>query len=62
MWTIFLPEEGSASALLLVGSGGGVERRSTTMAKYLLQVASTSEAWAAQVRNPQNRVEAIRVV
>jgi len=32
------------------------------MAKYLFQATYTSEAWAAQVRNPQNRVEAIRPV
>ncbi|HEU4759688.1 MAG TPA: GYD domain-containing protein [Dehalococcoidia bacterium] len=30
------------------------------MARYLLQAAYTSEAWAAQVKSPQNRVEAIR--
>ncbi len=32
------------------------------MAKYLFQASYTSEAWAAQVRNPQNRVEVIRPV
>jgi uncharacterized protein with GYD domain len=32
------------------------------MACYLFQAASTSEAWAVRVRNPQNRVEAIRPV
>jgi uncharacterized protein with GYD domain len=32
------------------------------MAKYLLQAAYTSEAWAAQLQNPQNRVEVIRPV
>jgi uncharacterized protein with GYD domain len=32
------------------------------MAHYLFQVSYTSEAWAAQVSNPQNRVEAIRPV
>ena len=32
------------------------------MAKYLFQAAYTSEAWAAQLQNPQNRVEAIRPV
>ena len=26
---------------------------------YLFQVAYTSEAWAAQVQNPQNRMEAV---
>jgi len=30
------------------------------MAFYLLQVAYTSEAWAALVKNPQNRIEAVR--
>ena len=30
------------------------------MAHYLVQVAYTPEAWAAQVKNPQNRVEAVR--
>jgi uncharacterized protein with GYD domain len=32
------------------------------MAKYLFQATYTSEAWAAQVCNPQNRVEAVRPV
>jgi len=32
------------------------------MAKYLFQAAYTSEAWAAQLQHPQNRVEAIRPV
>jgi uncharacterized protein with GYD domain len=32
------------------------------MAKYLFQATYTSEAWAAQVHNPQNRVEALRPV
>ena len=32
------------------------------MAKYLVQAAYTSEAWAAQLQNPQNRVEVIRPV
>jgi len=27
---------------------------------YLLQVAYTPDAWAAQLKNPQNRIEAIR--
>jgi uncharacterized protein with GYD domain len=30
------------------------------MAHYLLQVAYTSEAWAAMVKKPQNRAEAVR--
>ena len=30
------------------------------MARYLFQAAYTSEAWAALVKNPQNRVEAVR--
>ena len=30
------------------------------MPHYLIQLAYTPEAWAAQLRNPQNRVEAIR--
>ena len=30
------------------------------MAKYLFQVTYTSEAWAAQVQNPQNRIEVVR--
>jgi uncharacterized protein with GYD domain len=29
------------------------------VAKYLLQVAYTPEAWAAQIKNPQNRVEVV---
>jgi len=32
------------------------------MARYMFQGAYTSEAWAVQVRNPQNRVEVIRPV
>jgi uncharacterized protein with GYD domain len=32
------------------------------MPPYLFQAAYTSEAWAVQVSNPQNRVEAIRSV
>ena len=32
------------------------------MAHYLIEVAYTSEAWAAQVSSPQNRIEAIRPV
>ena len=32
------------------------------MARYLIEVAYTGEAWATQVRNPQNRMEAIRPV
>lgn len=30
------------------------------MARYLVQVAYTPEAWAAQLKNPRNRMEAIR--
>jgi uncharacterized protein with GYD domain len=29
------------------------------MPRYLLQVAYTPEAWAAQLKNPQNRVEIV---
>ena len=29
------------------------------MAKYLLQVSYTSDAWAAMVKNPQNRLAAV---
>ena len=32
------------------------------MAKYLVQAAYTSEAWAAQISNPQNRLEAVGAV
>jgi uncharacterized protein with GYD domain len=32
------------------------------MAHYLLQAAYTSDAWAAQVSHPQNRMEVIRPV
>src|SRR5690242_12773770 len=32
------------------------------MAHYLMQVAYTPEAWASMVKNPQNRVEAVRPV
>jgi uncharacterized protein with GYD domain len=32
------------------------------MARYLVQVAYTSEGWAALVRHPQNRLEAVRPV
>ena len=30
------------------------------MAHYLVQIAYTSESWAAQLKNPQNRVEIVR--
>ncbi len=29
------------------------------MARYLIQVSYTSESWAAQVKDPQNRLEAV---
>ncbi len=32
------------------------------MAYYLIQVAYTREAWAAMVKNPQNREEAVKPV
>jgi uncharacterized protein with GYD domain len=32
------------------------------MARYLFQASYTNEAWAAQVSNPQNRIEVIRPV
>ena len=32
------------------------------MALYLFQGAYTSEAWAAQIRNPQNRVALVQPV
>ena len=32
------------------------------MARYLFQAAYTSEAWAAQVKNPQNRIDVVRPV
>ena len=32
------------------------------MSKYLLMGSYTSEAWAAQVKNPQNRLEAVTPV
>jgi uncharacterized protein with GYD domain len=32
------------------------------MARYLFQAAYTSDAWAAQVQNPQNRLEVVRPV
>ena len=32
------------------------------MAYYLLQLAYTPEGWAAQLQNPQDRVEAVRPV
>jgi uncharacterized protein with GYD domain len=30
------------------------------MAHYMLQVAYTADSWATQVKNPQNRIEAVR--
>jgi hypothetical protein len=30
------------------------------MAHYLVQLAYTPEAWAAQLKNPQSRVEIVR--
>ena len=32
------------------------------MPHYLFQVAYTAEAWAAQIRNPQNRLDVVRPV
>jgi uncharacterized protein with GYD domain len=32
------------------------------MASYMIQVAYTPEAWASLVKNPQNRMEAVRPV
>jgi len=32
------------------------------MPHYLIQAAYTSEAWAAMVKNPQDRIEAVRPV
>ena len=32
------------------------------MAYYLIQLAYTPEAWGTQIRNPQNRIEAVRPV
>ena len=32
------------------------------MARYLFQASYTSEAWTAQVKNPQNRIDVIRPV
>jgi uncharacterized protein with GYD domain len=32
------------------------------MARYLMQVAYTPEAWATLVQNPQNRMDAVRPV
>jgi uncharacterized protein with GYD domain len=32
------------------------------VAHYLFQVAYTAEAWAVQIKNPQNRVEIVRPV
>lgn len=31
-----------------------------TMGSYMIQVSYTPEAWAAQLKHPQNRIEAIR--
>jgi uncharacterized protein with GYD domain len=30
------------------------------MPHYLVQIAYTPESWAAQIKNPQNRIEAVR--
>jgi uncharacterized protein with GYD domain len=32
------------------------------VAYYLIQLAYTPEAWGTQIRNPQNRIEAVRPV
>jgi uncharacterized protein with GYD domain len=32
------------------------------MGSYMVHVSYTPEAWAAQVKNPQNRIEAIRTL
>jgi uncharacterized protein with GYD domain len=41
--------------------GGGMhdETGSSTMPIYMYQAAYTPESWAAQLKNPQNRVEAV---
>src|SRR5262245_40738028 len=36
--------------------------RRKRMAKYLFQASYTSDAWAAQLQNPQNRVEILRPI
>jgi uncharacterized protein with GYD domain len=38
----------------------GTRTKETRMSYYLMQVAYTSEGWQALVKNPQNRVEAVR--
>jgi uncharacterized protein with GYD domain len=38
------------------------QKRNGIMARYLFQATYTSDAWAAQVHNPQNRVEVVRPV
>jgi uncharacterized protein with GYD domain len=38
------------------------DKEAKRMAHYLLQVAYTAEAWAALVKSPQNRLEAVRPV
>jgi uncharacterized protein with GYD domain len=46
-----------------IGALDGTRLRSERrplVAYYMLQVAYTPEAWAAQVKNPQNRLEATR--
>jgi len=38
------------------------KQRRGILAKYLFQATYTNEAWAAQLQNPQNRVEILRPI
>jgi uncharacterized protein with GYD domain len=40
-------------------TGIGKKKREETMPLYMSQIAYTPEAWAAQIKNPQNRVETV---
>jgi uncharacterized protein with GYD domain len=59
-----MPAHAKSSLMRLSGKpctfAASVRRK--LMAHYLIEVAYTGEAWAAQVSNPQNRIEAIRPV
>src|SRR5215831_15656993 len=62
MWSIFPAEQGSGAPRYVGGHRQDGMARRHSMAKYLVQAAYTSEAWAAQLQNPHNRVEVIRPV
>src|SRR5712692_8730062 len=41
-------------------AGNNICPRESAVPRYLLQLAYTTDAWGAQVKNPQDRVEIVR--